>query len=274
MTPEQYCLQKAAISGSAFYYSTRKLKPAERQAVIAIMAFYQEIEDVTLDYTDPGIAHTKLNWWRDEVIKIEEGQPTHPVALALQKSLPPFAISSLRLIELIDGLEQNLASVTFETFEDVMIHFMRTAGKRELLIADVFMNDASVDPEVIYQLALVIELTHYLQHLRRYIRRGLIYFAQEELRQFQVQDAAWLEFRTTENIKKLLQFQTDKINRAYQRAQERLILKQRESLANLIIRCDIARAVLRAIQSSEFSVLENLIDITPLRRWWIAYTAV
>jgi len=273
MTPNDYCKQKASPRGSAFYYSTRKFTVDQCLAVTAIKAFYQEIEDITVTYEDFGVAHAKLNWWRDEVIKIQDGQPTHPVAIALQESLKKFALSPLPLIEIIEGLEQNLTLPTFEKFEDVMIHFMRTAGKREVMIAGVLLQpDESLNPEAIYQLALVIELTRYLQNLRRYVRRGLIYFSQEELQRFQVSEAQLREFKTTKNIVELLAFQAEKIVRAYQKGQELLTHNQSKSLLNILIRCELACGTLRAIQSSRYAVLENFIDITPLRCWWIAYT--
>ncbi|MHB1948496.1 MAG: squalene/phytoene synthase family protein [Gammaproteobacteria bacterium] len=274
MTPYDYCQQKACPRGSAFYYSSRKLTKDQRLAVTAIMAFYQEIEDITVTYDDFGVAHAKLNWWRDEIIKIQDGKPTHPVAIGLQDSLKKFSLSPLPLIEIIEGLEQNLTLPSFEKFEDVVIHFMRTAGKREWMIASVLLEqDESLNPEAIYQVALVIELTQYLQNLRRYVRRGLIYFSQDDLQRFKVSEAQLREFKTTKNIVELLQFQVEKITRAYQKAQELLTSKQREQLLNIIVRCEIARAILHAIQTSHYSVLENFINITPLRCWWIAYIA-
>lgn len=149
---------------------------------------------------------------------------------------------------------------------------MRTAGKREQMIASVLSKEEKLNSEVIYQLALVIELTHYLQNLRRYVRRGLIYFSQDELQHFQVTETQLREFKTTKNIVDLLECQAEKITRAYKKAQELLTSKQRELLRNILIRCEIAGAILQAIQSSGDTVLENLINITPLRCWWIAYT--
>lgn len=269
MTPNEYCTQKSAPPGSALYYSIRRLPQKQRTTIIAIYAFYQEIEDITLHYEDPGTAHTKMNWWRDEVIKIQDGTPDHPVALALQQSSLPFSPS--RLIEIIDGLEQNLAAPTFDKFEDVVIHIMRTAGVRELLLAEVVQKNEPISSEVIYQLALTVELVNYIQHLRRYVRRNLIYFSQDELDQFHVTDDEFHKYVTTKSIRDLLQFQSSKIERSYQEAQRSLNANSRKQLGNLMIRCEIARAILRAIETTDYTVLENFIDITPLRRWWISW---
>jgi phytoene synthase len=268
---DSYLNNKVAEVGSPLYYSVRKLSLLVRETVIAIMAFYKEIEDITLNYTDLSVAQAKLNWWRNEVIKIQDGKPDHPVALELQRCLPSFSISPLRLIDIIDGLEQNLAFLSFEKFEDVVVHVMRTAGQRELLIADILLKGEKLDVEIIYQLALVVELTHYIQHLRRYVGRGLIYFSQEELLAYRVSEEQLQASVTAEAIRQLLEFQVEKIERSYQKALVSLSPKARLSLANLVVRCEMARANLKAIKTSHFCVLENFICITPIRSWWIAF---
>lgn len=268
---DSYLNSKVAEVGSPLYYSVRKLSPVVRETVIAIMSFYKEIEDITLNYTDLTVAQAKLNWWRNEVIKIQDGKPDHPVALVLQRCLPLFSISPLRLIDIIDGLEQNLAFLSFEKFEDVVVHVMRTAGQRELLVADILLKEKKPEVEVIYQLALVIELTHYIQHLRRYAGRGLIYFSQEELQAYRVSEEQLQANVTTDAICKLLEFQVEKIERSYQKALASLSPKMRVLLANLIVRCEMARADLKVIQKSHFSVLENFMSATPLRYWWVSF---
>ena len=67
MTPQQYVQQKAASSGSSFYYAFLFLPPKRRAAITAFYAFCREVDDVVDEVTDPGVAHTKLAWWRNEV---------------------------------------------------------------------------------------------------------------------------------------------------------------------------------------------------------------
>lgn len=260
------------LPGSAVYFSLRKVPKNQRELILLILAFYLEIEEITLSGIDANVAHFKLNWWRDEVVRIQDGTPSHPLALALQKKLSAFPFSPLRLIELIDGLEQNLTLPEFATFEEVMIHFMRTAGQREILMADILTNGSQLDIQLIYQLAFVIDYTHYLQHLRNYSRRGLIFFPQDELRRFDLTRDHFLACKTTEAMKNFFAFQAEKIQRAFQQNQISQQLSQNE-FRPLMIRGHIAIAVLEALQSSHFSMLENFIDITPLRRWWISMSS-
>ena len=103
------------------------------------------------------------------------------------------------------------------------------------------------------------------------MRRNLIYFAQDELDQFNVPLESFADFKTTPAIQKLLQHQAEKIFRAYEQATAELSAVQREELAYLLVRCEIAKKTLEVIQESDYQVLENFITLTPLRLWWIAW---
>ena len=84
MSPDEYCQQKAAQSGSSFYYSFLFLPAERRRAITALYAFCREVDDTVDECTDVGIARTKLHWWRSEIGAMLAGTPTHSVTLALQ----------------------------------------------------------------------------------------------------------------------------------------------------------------------------------------------
>src|SRR5690242_19441772 len=75
VTPDEYCQQKAAASGSSFYYSFLFLPNERRRAITALYAFSREVDDVADEASDPGIARTKLAWWRTEIANLFAGHP-------------------------------------------------------------------------------------------------------------------------------------------------------------------------------------------------------
>ena len=74
MTPDEYCQQKAASSGSSFYYSFLFLPPERRRAITALYAFCREVDDVVDEGMDPQVAGAKLLWWRNEVQNLFAGK--------------------------------------------------------------------------------------------------------------------------------------------------------------------------------------------------------
>ena len=70
MTPDEYCQDKAARSGSSFYYSFRFLPEKRRLAITALYAFCREVDDVVDETHDEGVARTSLAWWRGQVERL------------------------------------------------------------------------------------------------------------------------------------------------------------------------------------------------------------
>ena len=272
MKPALYCQQIVTAKEPGFGFAIKTLSVPTQNAVTALMAFYIEMDEVIFSCQEPVVALAKLNWWRLEVTKWLQGQAVdHPVIVALREAreLAPFAAE--RLLPLIDGMAQNVNLVPFSTFEEVTLHVLHTAGIRELLMAEVVRGDETVPTEVVYQLALVLELARFVQHLHRYVRRGVAVFGDDELRRFQVSQAMLQRCRTTLEIKNLLAYQVEKAERAFLQATAGMTALQRRSLANLLVRASMALALLREIEKSDFKVLEQLISLTPIRCWWIAF---
>src|SRR5437867_12906680 len=97
MTPDAYCQQKAAQSGSSFYYSFLFLPHERRRAITALYAFCREVDDVVDETGEMQVAAAKLAWWRSELANLYAGHPQHPVTLALQEHKDKCAITAERL---------------------------------------------------------------------------------------------------------------------------------------------------------------------------------
>ena len=108
MTPDEYCKDKAAKSGSSFYYSFMFLPAQKRQAITALYAFCREVDDAVDEIADPEVAAKTLAWWRGEIAQTFNGSPTHPVGKALQTALQHFELHQEYFQEIIDGMEMDL----------------------------------------------------------------------------------------------------------------------------------------------------------------------
>ena len=82
VNPHEYCQQKAAQSGSSFYYSFLFLPSERRRAITALYAFCREVDDTVDDCTDVAIARTKLHWWRQEIGAMLAGEVARGVGAA------------------------------------------------------------------------------------------------------------------------------------------------------------------------------------------------
>ena len=115
-TPQQYVQNKAAASGSSFYYAFLFLPKDRRAAITAFYAFCREVDDVVDEVSDPGVAATKLAWWQSEVRKSFAGQPSHPVMQALMPHASAFSIQAEHLLAVIEGCQMDLEQTRYLDF--------------------------------------------------------------------------------------------------------------------------------------------------------------
>ena len=87
MTPDAYCQQKAARSGSSFYYSFLFLPPERRRAITALYAFCREVDDVA-DHEATPVAERReqLAAWRADVRRASGDETPH---FAVNRELQP-----------------------------------------------------------------------------------------------------------------------------------------------------------------------------------------
>eukprot|EP01036_Dinobryon_divergens_P002536 gene2536-3332_t len=128
MTPQDYVQQKAAASGSSFYYAFLFLPAERRAAITAFYAFCREVDDVVDEVHDPQVAATKLAWWRKEVAESFAGQPHHPVMQALMPLSAEFGIEPRHLQAVIEGCQTDLEQTRFLDFPALQRYCHLVAG--------------------------------------------------------------------------------------------------------------------------------------------------
>ncbi|GAB1368834.1 presqualene diphosphate synthase HpnD [Azonexus hydrophilus] len=270
MTPDQYCQEKCATSGSSFYYSFLFLPPARRQAIMALYAFCREVDDVVDECNDPALASTKLAWWRMEVERIASKQATHPVGLALQAVSPEIEISAARLNEIIDGMEMDLQQTRYLDFTGLSLYCYRVASVVGLLAAGIFGYRDAQTEKYAHDLGMAFQLTNIIRDVGEDARRGRIYLPIDELKQFNVPAADILNARYSDNFTALMQFQYQRAERYYQDALAHLPACDRKSQRPGLIMAAIYRTLLEEIRAENFQVLHQRISLPPTRKLWLA----
>ncbi len=137
-TPEQYAQQKAAASGSSFYYAFLFLPRERRAAITAFYAFCREVDDVVDEVSDPGVAQAKLAWWQDEVAKAFAGQPSHPVMQALMPHVPAHGLRQDQLQAVIEGCQMDLEQARYADFRSLQRYCHLVAGVVGEVAAQIF----------------------------------------------------------------------------------------------------------------------------------------
>ena len=271
MSPEEYCQQKAAASGSSFYYSFLFLPANRRRAITALYAFCREVDDIVDECSDPQIAATKLAWWRLELDRLYSGQPQHPISLALQPVLAEFNLPQEQLLEIIDGMEMDLQQTRYLDFKALSLYCYRVASVVGLLAAEIFGYTDRRTQKYAHDLGMAFQLTNIIRDVGEDARRGRVYLPIEELKRFDVSVADILNARHSDNFRKLMEFQIERAEQYYAQAMSELPAGDRKTQFPGLVMAAIYRTVLDEIKRDGCLVLSQRTSLTPLRKLWIAW---
>jgi len=273
MSPDDYCEQKAAASGSSFYYSFRFLTPERRRAITAVYAFCREVDDVVDETHDPEIAARQLDWWRGEVEKIYAGTPEHPVGQALKPVTENFRLPQEQFLEIIDGMQMDLEQARYADFKALQLYCYRVASVVGLIAAEIFGYTDRQTLKYAHDLGIAFQLTNIIRDVGEDARRGRIYLPMAELEQFNVPAKDILEARDSENFQRLMAFQIERAQKYYDQALALLPKVDRKSQRAGLIMAAIYRETLSEVQADGCKVLSQRISLTPLRKLWLAVKA-
>jgi phytoene synthase len=270
MTPDQYCQDKAAASGSSFYYSFLFLPRDKRRAITALYAFCREVDDVVDECTDSQVARTTLNWWRGQVAEIYTGKPQHPVALALVPIVKQFNLAQELLLEIIDGMEMDLDQQRYADFKSLQLYCYRAASVVGLLSVEIFGYTDRQTLKYAHDLGLALQLTNIIRDVGEDARRGRIYLPMDEMQRFNVPFSDILNGQDSDNFQKLMAHQIERAEHYYQMAFSHLPEQDRKSQCTGLIMAAIYHATLIEVVHSGCHVLKERISLTPLRKLWLA----
>jgi phytoene synthase len=271
MSPDDYCQQKAAQSGSSFYYSFLFLPPERRRAITALYAFCREVDDTVDECTDESVARTKLAWWRKEVGAMLAGAPTHPVTQALRPHLAAYGLDGQHLLAIVDGMEMDLNQTRYLDYAALKRYCWHVASVVGILSARIFGFTRPETLQYAERLGLAFQLTNIIRDVGEDARKGRIYLPVDELQQFNVTAADILNARHNENFEKLMRFQTGRAQQVYDEAFALLPPADRRAQRPGLIMAAIYRTLLREIEDDGYHVLKQRVSLTPIRKLWIAW---
>jgi phytoene synthase len=271
MTPEQYVQEKAAASGSSFYYAFLFLPKPRRAAITAFYAFCREVDDVVDDMVDPGVAATKLAWWQSEVSKAFAGQPSHPVMQALMPLAADYQIEARHLQSVIEGCQMDLSQTRYLDYAGLQRYCHLVAGEVGEVAANIFGQTQPQTTAYAHKLGQALQLTNIIRDVGEDAMRDRIYLPVNELQQFDVKAHEILKRTYSDRFTALMQFQAQRAHSLYDEALALLPDADRRAQKPGLMMASIYRALLTEIERDNFQVLHQRVSLTPLRKLWLAW---
>ena len=275
MTPQDYVQQKAAASGSSFYYAFLFLPKERRAAITAFYAFCREVDDVVDEISDPSVAATKLAWWAKEVsqsyaVPYSEAN-RHPVMKALMPHAAAYKIEEHHLQAVIDGCRMDLEQTRYLDYPNLQRYCHLVAGVVGEVAAQIFGQTDAQTTQYAHKLGQAFQLTNIIRDVGEDAQRGRIYLPVSELQQFDVKSHELGKKAYSDRFTALMKFQAARAHGLYDEAMALLPRADRRAQKPGLMMASIYRTLLREIEADGFKVLHQRTSLTPLRKFWLAW---
>lgn len=260
-----------------FYYSFLVLPADKRAAIVAVWDFCRAVDDA-VDEAEAGSEATQVAVWRREVAAcFEAGRPVTPQGQALAPLVTRFNLPRSAFDALVEGVEMDIGSRRYETFDELYEYCLRVASAVGLMCVEIFGYRDRRARQYAIDLGVALQLTNILRDVPGDLARGRVYLPQEDLRRYGVTEddlrreaaEAGRGVRSAA-VRALLAHQAGRAREYYARAAASLPPGDARRLVAAEIMGAIYFAILEKIEHHDYDVFSGVIRIPRPRRAWIA----
>ncbi len=253
-----------------FYYSFVFLPKEKRRAIEAVYHFARRGDDITDGNLSSEEAAEAIAEYRQALDACYAGRGDTPELAALAESVARFKIPRQPFEDLILGLEMDLASTRYQTFEELAVYCCRVAATIGLISIEIFGYRNPRTREYATNLGMALQLVNILRDLQSDARRGRLYLPQQDLDRFGLRPAEILEGRYSDPFIELMQFECDRAQSYFDRARECLVPEDRRAMVAAEIMGEIYLRILRRIRERRYNVFGKRVRLSRALKFWTA----
>ena len=260
-----------------FYYSFLVLPAEKRSAIIAVWDFCRAVDDAV---DEAGIEDVprQMALWRQEVAAcFDGGRPSTSQGLALQPLVARFNLPRSAFDALLEGVEMDVGSRRYETFEELYEYCIRVASAVGLMCLEIFGYEDPRAKQYATELGVALQLTNILRDVPEDLARGRVYIPQEDLRRsgcteddLRREAAAAGGGITSPAVRTLLRSQGQRAHEYFRRASAALPRRDARRLVAAEIMGAIYYAILTRIERRDYDVFSEVVRIPRPQRALIA----
>lgn len=183
----------------------------------AIYAYCRWADDLGDETGGGARALALLRWWREELLRLYDGKPRHPVMVALQPTIREFAIPPQPFLDLLYAFEQDQLVKRYRTYDQLLDYCRCSAnpvGRLVLYLGRCFDEERAALAD---QICTGLQLANFWQDVSRDLDIGRIYLPEEDRQRFGVREADLYARRCTPAYCELLRFEVERARELFHR---------------------------------------------------------
>ena len=269
----RHCEEITRAQARNFSYGIRLLPEAKRRALSAVYAFARRIDDIG----DGDLPHEeklrRLEQARKDIRSVSINS-SDPVLVALADTDRRTPIQLQAFDDLIDGCEDDVREVRYESFDELLHYCRCVAGSVGRLSLGVFGTaDWPTAAPLADALGVALQLTNILRDVLEDRREGRIYLPEQDLRTFGVQLDLDEDGTLTDpyaNLAGLIRFEAHRAEQWYAEGRRLLPMLDHRSRACCASMAGIYHELLRSIVSQPRAAMNSRMSLPGRRKALVA----
>ena len=253
----QHAAEITKKSRSNFAIAFATLPRERREAMVTYYAFCRVVDDIV---DEPGMEREErlalLDRWRQVVDG--KGESLTSFEEDVTKVQSRYSVPAEELHLLIDGMEKDLDTVRYETFEELLGYCYHVASSVGFVCMRIFGCDATVTKEYATNLGYCLQLTNIIRDVvDDWQKEERIYIPQEDMDRFELDESLFDGGPKGTRFLEMMQFQYDRAVSFYDKAAAAIPRAEKRRVVPTEIMRDTYRAILEKMRADEFRVFEK-----------------
>ncbi len=264
----------AACAKSNLAYTFVSLGPEQREAMAIFYAFCREVDDITDDTgTSPQDKARRLEQWRVEIHRYYAdgtAQAGTPLARDLGKVVKRFSVPRQPLLDIIDGVSQDVFPRRYANFEELRRYCYGVASAVGLVSIRIFECKDPQTEAFAEALGYALQMTNILRDaVEDYKIYGRVYLPQDEMRAYGVEEQHLADPASHPGVLALLRLQHFRAKHFFARARRLLTPGDRPRLKAALVMGAIYEDILDKIAARGFRITEKRVKLGKARKLWL-----
>jgi phytoene synthase len=238
----------------------------ERKRDITVFyAFCRVIDDIA-DSAQLDVMQKQLRLaaWREMLRRACADEPL--LAREVRSLIDKYSLPLDILEEIIAGVEMDLSTSGYATFEELRVYCYRVASAVGLISIEIFGYRNVRCKEYALELGLALQMTNIIRDIGKDLRSGRIYLPQEDLARFGYSEMELQDRQHNERFVRLMEFEAARAREFFSRAAAALPPEDRRAMVPAEIMSSIYRGLLRRMELDQFRVFEKEYRLSGLEK--------
>lgn len=264
--PDTLCKKLAQSHYENFTVGSIFLPRDLRRHFYNIYAYCRVCDDLADETGDPLLSLKLLDWWQEELHACYNGEPRHPVFVALKDTIDQFDLPVKPFEDLINAFVQDQQVTRYATFSDLLSYCERSANPVGRLVLYLLNYRDEERQRLSDYTCTALQLANFWQDVAVDYQKGRIYLPGEDMERF-----GYTEFELRNSVLnasfiRLMRFETERTREFFKQGAELQEMIIGPGAADVELFTNGGTALLDSLERGSFNIFRKRISVSKAKK--------